>query len=168
MSQSPATIVQADDSHAAEIARIWNPIIEGSEVTFNSAKKTPEEIAGMIAEKRRKGVPFLVACCPTVAGFATFGQFRSGVGYRRTMEHTIIVAPEAQGQSMGRMLMEGLEAAARAQDVHSMIGAISAANDAGLRFHLALGYVEIARLPSVGYKFGRHYDLILVQKLLQA
>ena len=168
MNQLATSIVQAKEAHATEIARMWNPFIASSEVTFNSATKSPDEISRMISRKRREGFPFFVACCPSVAGFATYGQFRAGVGYRRTMEHTIIVSPEIHRRAIGRMLMEELEAVARARDVHTMIGAISGANDAGLRFHLALGYSEIARLPSVGYKFGRHYDLVLVQKFLQS
>jgi L-amino acid N-acyltransferase YncA len=34
------------------------------------------------------------------------------------------------------------------------------------RFHERLGFVEIARLPEVGHKFGRWLDLVLLQLVL--
>ena len=47
-----------------------------------------------------------------------------------------------------------------------MIAGISAENLAGIGFHAAIGYAEVARLAEVGWKFGRWYDLVLMQKFL--
>ena len=62
--------------------------------------------------------------------------------------------------------MEALEAHAKARQAHSMIAGISHVNEGACAFHAALGYRKIARLPEVGFKFGRWYDLILMQKTL--
>ena len=159
-------IREAAMSDAAAIAGIWNPIIAESEATFNSVEKTEAGLRELIAGKKRAGTPVLVACAPTVAGFALYGQFRGGLGYARTMEHTIMVAPSARGKGIGKELLLALEEAARRGRAHSLIAGVSSGNPGGAAFHRAAGFEDIARLPEVGYKFGRWYDLILLQKFL--
>ncbi len=153
-----------DDAEA--IAAIWNSVIRDSVATFNSVEKSPTEIARLVVEKRAAGHPFLVSGKERIFGFATYGQFRSGVGYAHTMEHTIHLSPEGRGQGRGRALMAEVERRAMAGNVHSLIAGISGENLGAIGFHAAIGYREIARLPEVGQKFGRWFDLVLMQKIL--
>ena len=156
----------ADESDAEAIAGIWNPIIRASAFTFNSVEKAEGEVREMISAKRVAGLPVLLADDGEVVGFATYGQFRLGVGYRRTMEHTLHVLPDGRRKGIGRGLMHSLETVARDRRVHSLIAGISGENDGAIAFHKAIGYSEVARLPQVGQKFGRWFDLVLMQKLL--
>jgi phosphinothricin acetyltransferase len=149
------------------IREIWNAVIRDTLITFNPVEKTEEELAALIAAKAGLGHPFLVAELDgQVTGFATYGQFRGGAGYARTMEHTIILAPASRGRGVGRVLMAALEEHARAAGVHSIFAGVSAANEAGVAFHAALGYAEVARLREVGRKAGQWLDLVLMQKFL--
>ncbi len=158
----PAT--QAD---IPALLEIWNPIIRDTAVTFNSVEKTAGDLAQMITEKAASGYGFLVAEQESVVqGFASYGQFRAGIGYAQTMEHTIILGPGARGKGLGRALMTGIEIHARARGAHSIFAGVSAENPEGRRFHIAMGYTEIATLPAVGHKFGRWMDLHLLQKIL--
>lgn len=156
----------ATSADCAAIADIWNPVIRDSLRTFTTALKTPASVAQSLVEKDTLSHPFLVADQGGILGFATYGQFRAGPGYAHTMEHTIILAPEAQGRGVARALMLALEHRARAQGVHSLWAGVSAANPEGLGFHRAVGFVEVARLPEVGYKFDQWIDLILLHKQL--
>ncbi|MBV8585307.1 MAG: GNAT family N-acetyltransferase, partial [Verrucomicrobia bacterium] len=52
---------------------------------------------------------------------------------------------------------------ARAAGKHSMIAGIDAANAASIHLHSQLGFVEVGRLPEVGWKFERWLDLVLLQ-----
>ena len=156
-------IRDATAADAAPIAEFWTPQILHSVVTFNSIPKTPDDVAQMIAQRPC----FLVAEIDgTAAGFVTYDQFRGGIGYAHTMEHTIILAPEAQGQGAGRALMRAAIAHARAADVHSIFAGVSGENAGGVAFHQKLGFETVAVLPEVGRKFDRWLDLVLMQKRL--
>jgi phosphinothricin acetyltransferase len=158
----------ATEEDAAAVAALWNVVIRDTAATFTTAEKSEGEIRAMIAARKAAGRSFLVAEDATgqVIGFATYDQFRGGVGYRLSMEHTIHLAPEARGQGLGRALMARLEAEARAAGVHVMVAGVTAENPAGRDFHLALGYRHVGTMPEVGHKFGRFMDLWLLQKIL--
>lgn len=157
----PATPADAD-----AICAIWNPIIRDTGITFNPVEKTPQDVRALIAEKEAQGHAFLLAEGDGVQGFANYGQFRGGLGYQHTCEHSIVLGEGARGKGLGRALMLAIEDHARARGVHSMFAGVSAENPQGVRFHAALGYREVATLPEVGYKFDRWFDLVLMQKIL--
>ena len=73
---------------------------------------------------------------------------------------------DARGRGIGRSLMESLIGQARSRGVHTLIGRLSADNDASLRLHAGLGFVEVGRLREVGRKFDRWLTLVFVQKIL--
>jgi len=146
---------------------LWNPVIRDTAITFNSVQKTHDALVQMLADKARTGHGFLVAMDgPQLLGFASYGQFRAGIGYAHSMEHTIILADGARGRGVGRALMAAIEGHARAGGAASIYAGVSAENPAGRAFHAALGYAELATLPRVGFKFGRWMDLHLMHKLL--
>lgn len=58
------------------------------------------------------------------------------------------------------------DAAARAQNIHSVIAACSAENPRAVAFHEQMGFERLAVLREVGFKFDKWIDLILMQKLL--
>lgn len=148
---------------AAAIAAIWNPVIETGTETFNSVLKSADDVRTMI-----EGRPcfLVIELDGAVVGFATYDQFRGGVGYARTMEHTIILAPAAAGRGAGRALMDRVLDHAKANGVHSMWAGVSGENANAVAFHKACGFVEVATLLEVGWKFDRWFDLVLLQKRL--
>ncbi|WP_224826552.1 GNAT family N-acetyltransferase [Cognatishimia sp. MH4019] len=160
------TLRAATPEDGEAICAIWNPVIRDTGITFNAVEKTPNDICAMIDEKAALGFAFLVVDAGGVQGFGTYGQFRSGVGYARTAEHSIILGPDARGKGVGRTLMAAVEADAKAQGFHSMFAGVSGENPGAVKFHAALGYAEVATLREVGYKFDRWFDLVLMQKML--
>jgi phosphinothricin acetyltransferase len=156
----------ATAADAAAVAALWNHWIRDTLVTFNAAEKSEAEVADLIASRQAAGQAFLVAEEGGCLGFASYAQFRGGVGYARTMEHTVLLAPEARGRGVGRALMAAVEDHARGAGVHSLFGGVSSANPEGRAFHLALGFAEVAVLREVGWKWGRFLDLHLMQKIL--
>lgn len=152
---------------ATAIAAIWNPVIRESTITFNAVEKDPDDLVRFMTARADAGhATFVAEAEGEVVGFATYGQFRGGVGYARTMEHSVMLAEAARGRGLGRALMQATEAHARDGGAHSMVAGVSGTNDAGIAFHAALGYAEVARIPEVGWKNARWLDLVLMQKIL--
>jgi L-amino acid N-acyltransferase len=152
---------------AGPVGDIWNAVIRETLITFNPVEKSCDEVAELISVRSGPvGGTFVAEEAGAVLGFVTYGQFRSGAGYARTMEHTIHLVPGARGRGLGRALMVALEGDARAKGVHSLIAGVSSASPEGRGFHAALGFHEVAVLPEVGWKCGRWLDLHLMQKRL--
>ena len=104
-----------------------------------------------LATQITAGTPWWVACVNgTVQGHATYGQFRGGPGYARSMEHSIHLTPAAQGQGLGRALMQTLETHARAHGVHVMVAGVSSDNPAGQAFHARMGYAPCGLVMQAG------------------
>ena len=154
----------ANIGDVGDILAIWNAVIARSAATFTSDPKTHQTVSDLIETR-----PVFVADLDgSAVGFASFGPFRAGPGYRYVAEHTIYLAAEAQGQGLGRQLMAVLEESAKGQGIDTLIGGIGGENTAAHAFHAALGFHEVGRLPGLGAKFGKRYDLVLMQKNLGA
>ena len=148
---------------AAQLHAIWTPVIRETTHIFHTTERSEEEIAALTQGPD----PFLVWDeGGPVLGFARCFPFRAGNGYAATVEHTILLAPQARGRGVGRALIDALADAAAAQGKHTMWGAVSAENTAGIAFHEACGFTIHGRLPEVGRKFGRWLDLVLMGRRL--
>ena len=150
------------------VLAIWNPVIEGTPFTVNAVPKTHADIAAMLARTAAEGHAFLVAeDAGEVQGFAALAQFRAGVGYARSLEHTVMVAAGAHGRGVGQSLLACIQAEARGRGAHALYAGVSAENPGALRFHAAMGFATLAVLPEAGWKFGRFIDLHLLHKFLR-
>ncbi|MDJ1158895.1 GNAT family N-acetyltransferase [Chelatococcus sp. SYSU_G07232] len=119
------------------------------------------------AGRETQGFPVLVAEeAGEIAGFASFGDFRAGAGYHRTVEHSIYVREDRQRRGIARRLMLALFDEARAAGKHVMVAAIGLPNDASVALHASLGFEEAGRLRGIGWKFDRALDLLMMQKAL--
>lgn len=157
----------AEAGDAKALAGIVNHYIRETTVSFTEDEKTVLEMALAVKTRDEAGHGFLVAEGDgDLLGYATYGPYRNGSGYRETLEHTVLLRPGAEGNGVGRALMEALEDHARAGGVHSLIGGISTENAGGIAFHRRIGFAEVGRVAQAGLKFERRIDLVLMQKLL--
>jgi L-amino acid N-acyltransferase len=161
------------DATAADmdaVCNLYNALIPTTTVAWTEKPQLLDERLSWLAEQERRDHPVLVADdADTVVGFASFGSFRGDgrwPGYRFTVEHTIHIAEMHWRTGVGRALLEALIERARGAGHHVMVGGIDADNARSLEFHERLGFVEVARMPQVGRKFGRWLDLVLVQLIL--
>lgn len=157
----------AEEADLPGILAIYNDAVLNSTAIWND---TPADLANRrawLADRRTKSYPVIVAAeGEQVLGYASFGDFRPFEGFRISVEHSVYVAESARGRGLGRALVEALFAPARALGKQVMIGGITAGNDASLRLHAQLGFVETGRMPGIGLKFGQRMDLVFMQREL--
>jgi phosphinothricin acetyltransferase len=164
-------IRHADEVHLPGILAIYNHAVVDTTAIWNDVIVDLENRRQWWRGRREAGFPVLVAVeggpeNGAVLGYASFGPFRAFDGYRQTVEHSIYVAAEARRRGIASALLAALEAEARAASMHVMLGGLAADNEASLALHRKHGFVETARLPEVGQKFGRWLDLVFMQKVL--
>jgi L-amino acid N-acyltransferase YncA len=152
------------------ITGIQNELHDTTAIAWTDERQTVDGRTTWFHQKAADGVPVLVADDDgTVVGFTTYGDFRDTKrwpGYRVTCELTIFVTESRWGTGVGRQLIEALCRRAAAAGKHTIVAAIDAENDASLRFHEKLGFVEVGRMPEIGTRFGRWLSLVIVQKHL--
>ncbi|MDR3374244.1 MAG: GNAT family N-acetyltransferase [Ancalomicrobiaceae bacterium] len=116
---------------------------------------------------KSKRLPHLAAeLNGALVGYAYAVPFRKRPAYRFVAKHSIYVHSDYLRAGVGRVLLPGLVDSCAAAGFRQMIGYIDAANEASLRLHLACGFREVGRLPSIGYKFGKWTDSVMVQRSL--
>jgi L-amino acid N-acyltransferase len=162
------TVIDAGEEHLEGILAIYNDVIATSTAVFSDRPVTIDDRRRWLAARRALGQPVLVALDGggAVAGFASFGEFRTWPGYRHTVEHTVHVRADCRGRGIGSALVGALIERAAALGVHAMVAGVDADNDASLRMHERLGFTVVGRLPEVARKFDRWLDLVLLERLL--
>jgi phosphinothricin acetyltransferase len=155
----------------AAIGALYNATVRTTTVAWTEELESLETRRAWLEEQLAAGNPVLVAeLGDRVIGFASYDDFRDSTkwpGYRFTVEHSIHVQAEHQGQRVGSELLGALISRARSAGKHTMIGAIDSENAGSIRFHARHGFVEVARLSEVGFKFGRWLDLVLMECILE-
>ncbi len=163
----------ATDDDVESITELVNALLTTTTIEYTDTPHTVDGRREWLHERRARGFPVVVAIAAAdsqVIGVASYSDFRDSIarpGYAGTVEHTVHVDRVWWGGGLGRALLEELVERARRAGKHVMIGAIDAENVGSLRFHERLGFVETARMPEVGRKFGRWLDLVLVQRILE-
>jgi len=147
------------------IVAIYNDVAATSTAIFSHKPVTLEERWQWWQTHIAQGYPVLVARDALgVAGFATFGDFRTWPGYRFTVEHTVHVRADGRGRGIGTQLMRALFPRAAALGKHVMVAGVDASNGPSIRFHERLGFSRAGRLREVGFKFERWLDLVFLQR----
>ncbi len=168
-----ATPTRVRTATAADIPAIT--AIYASAVTYGTASfeiEPPDE-----AEMLRRfeaivgsGKPYFVAEAEgRVVGYAYAGPYRERAAYRFTLENSVYIAPEAQGRGIGSALLEALIEAATAGGYRLMVAVIGDSRHyASIALHRRAGFRFCGTIHSVGYKFGRWLDTVIMERPLGA
>ena len=167
------TIRDAVGKDAKALAEIYGYYVNNTAVTFDYDAPTAADFERIIAAAQEK-YPFLVAEEGNrILGYACAGLFKNKAAYARAAETTIYLQPDARGKGIGAQLLSALEDALRERRILNAYACIAytekedhTLTNASMRFHERMGYRLCGTFRQCGYKFGRWYDMIWMEKML--
>src|SRR5712671_1586008 len=136
---------------------------------------TFELIAPDLAEMTRRfgvlmdgGFPYLVASLEgRVVGYAYAGAYRPRPAYRFTVENSVYLEPAIHRRGIGLQLLQRLITESEQRGYRQMIAVVGDSATAGsISVHTKCGFQMIGTHPSVGFKFGRWLDTVMMQRAL--
>lgn len=136
--------------------------------SFEEEPPAAEEIRRRHREVAGKGLPWLVAdFAGVVAGYGYCAPYRARSAYRYTLEDSVYVREDYQGRGVGAALLDALIERCTALGYRQLVAVIGdSAHAASISLHAAAGFVRVGTLRSVGFKFGRWVDSVLMQRPL--
>jgi phosphinothricin acetyltransferase len=105
-------------------------------------------------------------CDQQVVGYATSSQFRVKAAYDTSVETSIYLSAEAQGQGIGSQLYGALFDLLAKEDVHRAYAGITLPNKASIAIHQKFGFEQVGLFREVGRKFDRYWDVAWFEKAL--
>ncbi len=157
----PATAADAE-----QICDIYNHYVRDTVVTFEESPVAAAEMAQRIADITAR-LPWLVwESDGVVLGYAYASPWKVRAAYRRSVEASIYLAPQATGRGIGTALYEAIIRDVRGRGIHCVIGGAALPNAASVALHERLGFEKVAQFRQVGFKFGRWIDVAYWELLL--
>ncbi len=164
-------LVKPED--AGRLVEIYAPYVKQTAVTFEYEVPSVAEFRKRI-ESILKKYPYLVAEQDgEITGYAYAGVFIERPAADWAAEAAIYVDRGRRRSGVGRALYEVLEKALIRQNILNINACIACpeAEDEyltydSIRFHERMGYRMAGRFHQCGYKFGRWYDLVWMEKHL--
>jgi phosphinothricin acetyltransferase len=152
----------------ATITRIYSHAVLNGTASFEIEPPDEAEMAQRLNGLVDKGYPYLVAQAgPKVVGYAYAAPYRARPAYYWSVEDSVYIAPDAHRRGVGRALLARLVEDSEQRGFRQMIAVIGDSKQIpSIELHRALGFREIGALESVGFKFGRWLDTVLMQRPL--
>jgi len=158
----------AEERDVPGIAAIYAHHVLTGLASFEIAPPDAAEMARRRAAVLARGLPYLVAeAADGVVGYAYAAPYRLRPAYRHALEDSVYVHRDYGGRRIGRRLLESLIAECTSRGYRQMVAVIGdSANHASIALHETCGFKRVGVLPSVGFKFGRWVDCVLMQRAL--
>ena len=162
---SPPEIRPATVADLPDITKIYEQAVNEGTATFELIPPDLTEMTRRFKALSDGGFPYLVAVLDGhLAGYAYAGPYRPRPAYRFTVENSIYLDPAFHRRGIGSKLLERLVSECEARGFRQMIAVIGdSANAASVGLHTRCGFQMIGTHPSVGLKFGRWLDTVMMQ-----
>lgn len=150
------------------ILEIYGPYVKNTAISFEytvpSLESFTQRFLGITAQ-----FPWLVweedGC---ILGYAYGSLPFERAAFQWSAEASIYLCPEAKGRGIGKALYAALEQLLQKQGYRKVYAIITTANDDSIAFHKAVGYRHTATMPDCGYKLGKWYGIVWMEKDLNS
>lgn len=164
----PATV-----QDAGELLEIYGYYVRNTAITFEYEVPALSEFQGRMEAILEK-YPYLVAVRNgKILGYAYARAFVGRAAYDWSVETTIYLDRDARHAGVGRRLYEALEQELKSMGILNLYACIGYPEEEdeyltknSARFHEHLGFTQAGFFQSCGYKFGRWYHMIWMEKLI--
>lgn len=159
-------IRMAAEADAEEILAVYAPYVTQTAITFEY--EVPS--VGKFRERIRRTLeryPYLAAEeAGKIVGYAYVSPFKDRAAYDWAVETSIYVKWGYHRQGIGKKLHMELEEILKKQHILNMNACIAYPNPESVAFHERLGYKMAAHFTKCGYKLGKWYDMVWMEKML--
>ncbi len=163
----------ASPSDAEKLLEIYTYYVEHTAITFDYEVPSVMDFQKKIIETQKR-YPYLVLLEDTkIVGYAYAGPFVGRKAYDWSAEMTVYLAPKARRCGFGRMLYGALEDALKQMGVLNLYACIGYPEvedeyltKNSVEFHEHLGYKIVGAFHNCGYKFGRWYHMVWMEKII--
>ena len=101
-----------------------------------------------------------------VAGWGSLSKFHARSAYRFSVENSVYVRHDLHRRGIGAALLQDLLRRASELKLHTLVAGIDTEQTPSIALHRKFGFVDVAHLKEVGFKFGRWLDVVYMQKML--
>ena len=152
---------------------IYSYYVENTAISFEYVTPSLEEFRERITTITKK-YPYLVLEEEgVIMGYSYAGVFKGRAAYDHCCETTIYLDRDSKGKGYGRALYEALENALKEIGIKNLYACIGdpETEDEYLtknseHFHSHMGYTKVGEFHKCGYKFGRWYNMIWMEKMI--
>ena len=167
------TVRRAETGDAERLLEIYDHYVRNTAITFEYETPSLEEFKERMVGIMKRYPYLVIEKDGKIEGYSYAGVFKDRAAYDRSCETTIYIDKDAHKEGLGRMLYEALEEELKKQGMLNLYACIGfpAAEDEYLTtnsadFHAHLGYTKVGEFHKCGYKFGRWYDMIWMEKMI--
>ena len=163
----------ARESDAAALRNIYAPYVERTAVSFEYEAPDVAAFWERIRHVQER-YPYLVAeSNGELLGYAYAGSFHTREAYSWSAEASIYLRMDCRRMGIGSALYRALESALKAMGVRRLYASIAVPDEPdehltldSVRFHAAMGYHTVGEFQHCGWKFGRWYSTVWMEKVL--
>lgn len=151
-------LAKAADADA--IAKIYQPIVSGTAISFELEVPTVAEVERRIVSIA-SFAPWLVYASldDQVLGYAYASKHRERAAYQWSVDVAVYIDETHRRQGIGRKLYTALSALLRVQGFYAAHAGITLPNAGSVALHESLGFRPIGVYRGVGYKLGKWHDV---------
>lgn len=164
-------IARASDAKA--LADIYAPYVEKTAITFEYDAPSALDFCDRINSTLEK-YPFLVAIeNGECVGYTYASAFKNRKAYDYSVETSIYIRQDRHSMGYGRMLYQRLEELLKKQNITNLNVCIAYTentdeylDNGSIDFHYRMGYSMVGRFHKCGYKLGKWYDMVWMEKMI--